>query len=382
VENQIIFPWIKSFEIGYAEIDNQHKKLVDLLNNFYRESYSAGLDSDLDVKPEVKSLINELLDYTHYHFEYEEKVYERYFNKSKLLKKHQNTHKKLGLVATKFKKNYELVAGNFDYEDFISTLVLWLADHILTEDAFMFSVIFNLDDGLSFDKSVKLATEEMKSTKREIAETISAMIKMSSGISMHLRREIMFRLKVENNLVREISTREKAEKKLTYISQHDALTDLPNRYLFRELGKLALSYAKRNKFEQALLFIDIDGFKAVNDTLGHDAGDELLIAIAKRLKECVRDSDIIARIGGDEFTIHLGGNTDSTSASAIAGRINLSLSRPFKLDKSTADVGASIGISIYPDDAEDLESLVKTADSAMYEVKKSDKNSYKLFSEC
>ncbi len=116
----------------------------------------------------------------------------------------------------------------------------------------------------------------------------------------------------------EIEFRKNIEKELKHIAQHDALTGLPNSRLFSELSISALSHAKRNKQKQAILFIDIDGFKAINDSLGHNAGDALLIMIANRLKDCVRNSDIVARIGGDEFTIHLSEECCDKDAKIIA----------------------------------------------------------------
>jgi two-component system sensor histidine kinase/response regulator len=183
-------------------------------------------------------------------------------------------------------------------------------------------------------------------------------------------------------LQREITSRILAEEELKHLAQHDVLTGLPNRRLFDELSHAALLRARRSKTSQALLFLDLDGFKQVNDTLGHNAGDSLLVDIAQRFKGCIRDSDLIARIGGDEFVIHLATDCNDHDAVLIAKKVLNSMAVPFQLDDATATVGASIGISMYPADGDEVAELLQKADSAMYAAKLAGKNSYKLFSEC
>ena len=159
-------------------------------------------------------------------------------------------------------------------------------------------------------------------------------------------------------------------------ANYDKLTDLPNRSLFHDRLTQTLKQSRRYDREFALMFIDLDGFKSVNDTLGHDAGDELLIKTAKRLLSCVRESDTVARMGGDEFTIIL--QSISKNAESVAQKIINNLSDPFKLKKDNAQIGASIGISSFPDNGDDMETLLKKADQAMYEAKKGGKNGYRL----
>ncbi len=127
-----------------------------------------------------------------------------------------------------------------------------------------------------------------------------------------------------------------------------------------------------------MLFVDIDQFKAVNDTLGHAAGDRLLVEIAGRLKKCVRQSDTVARIGGDEFTVHLGGDCKPAGAVRIAKGIIEVIGKPFDLEEGVANVGASVGIAMFPADGKDFKSLVNVADAAMYVAKKAGKNGYCL----
>jgi diguanylate cyclase (GGDEF)-like protein len=161
-------------------------------------------------------------------------------------------------------------------------------------------------------------------------------------------------------------------------ANYDKLTDLPNRSLFHDRLTQTLNQSKRYDRKFALMFIDLDGFKSVNDTLGHDAGDELLIKTAKRLLSCVRESDTVARMGGDEFTIILQSISTSENVELVAQKIINNLSDPFKLKENNAQIGASIGISLFPDNGDDMETLLKKADEAMYEAKKAGKNDYRL----
>jgi diguanylate cyclase (GGDEF)-like protein/PAS domain S-box-containing protein len=177
----------------------------------------------------------------------------------------------------------------------------------------------------------------------------------------------------------DISSNKEVEKQLEYLAYKDPLTQLNNRTMFQFLLNMALETAAREKTHFALLFIDLDQFKQVNDTLGHSKGDKLLIEVASRLKRCIRKSDIISRIGGDEFTIILPKLHNNESAALIAQKIIDSVSEPVQLENDTLHVGASIGISIYPQDGKNVEMLSKHADIAMYHVKESGRNGYQYF---
>lgn len=171
----------------------------------------------------------------------------------------------------------------------------------------------------------------------------------------------------------DISERKNYEKKLAYLSTHDELTSLANRMHFQNNLNQAIHIAKRNKYKIAVFFLDLDKFKEINDTLGHEVGDLLLKEVAKRLKECVREEDSVARLGGDEFTIILSELKSSADALEVAQKIRRRISEPFNVDENTLIPSTSIGISIYPDHGEDGDTLLKLADKAMYSAKKNDK---------
>ncbi len=179
----------------------------------------------------------------------------------------------------------------------------------------------------------------------------------------------------------DITDQKSTQQKLNILAHYDLLTNLPNRAMFHDTLAKKLSKSKRNKTKFALMFIDLDNFKMINDTLGHDYGDLLLIEVAKRLTAILREEDLVSRLGGDEFTVILDDIKDTSYPSIVAQKIIDSLSQPIKLDDEMGYIGASVGIAIYPDDATDKENLVKNADMAMYAAKHGGKNIYQYFTE-
>jgi diguanylate cyclase (GGDEF)-like protein/PAS domain S-box-containing protein len=177
----------------------------------------------------------------------------------------------------------------------------------------------------------------------------------------------------------DITKRKEAEAHIEHLAHYDSLTHLPNRALFADRLKHALVAGMRNKKKSALLFLDLDRFKSVNDTLGHMAGDLLLQSVANRLKSCVRESDTICRQGGDEFMILLAEIGAAADAGTVARKIISAMAQPHQIGEKELVITFSIGISISPDDATDDETLIKHADDAMYTAKESGRNTYKYF---
>jgi diguanylate cyclase (GGDEF)-like protein/PAS domain S-box-containing protein len=180
--------------------------------------------------------------------------------------------------------------------------------------------------------------------------------------------------------LRDISERKSYEVALSELAHKDTLTKLPNRVLFYELAEHALNVAKRHQSGFALMFIDLDGFKQINDQFGHQVGDIVLVETANRIVSCLRSADNVARLGGDEFIILVDDTTNKEALSVLATKIISSVSQPIAVHDCDCHIGASIGISIYPDDAVELDTLVNKADNAMYQVKSSGKNNV-LFSD-
>lgn len=181
-------------------------------------------------------------------------------------------------------------------------------------------------------------------------------------------------------VLRDITERKRIEQELNYIATHDTLTGLPNRLMFNQLLNQAIQSAKRNMKQLAILFIDLDRFKIINDSLGHEAGDQLLQEIARRFKEALRAVDVVSRLGGDEFVILIENFNDINQVKKVAQKILSATIKPMVIVGEECRVTASIGISVYPGDGQDEQSLMKNADIAMYFAKEEGKNNFQFYS--
>jgi len=179
----------------------------------------------------------------------------------------------------------------------------------------------------------------------------------------------------------DISERKRAEERIHYLAYYDALTGLPNRSLLHKLVRQALAKSERDKSHGALLFIDLNRFKPINDTLGHHVGDRLLQMVGARFRKLLRDEDVVARLGGDEFVAALFDITQREHAGNVAQKLLAGLEDPFVLDGNELTLGASIGISVYPDDSQETETLLRYADVAMYRAKQAQHDGYMFYSQ-
>jgi diguanylate cyclase (GGDEF)-like protein/PAS domain S-box-containing protein len=187
-------------------------------------------------------------------------------------------------------------------------------------------------------------------------------------------------LKGYRGTAKDITERKLDEERIEYLATHDALTSLPNRVLFSQLLNFAVHHAQRYGHKLAVMFIDLDRFKMINDSLGHHAGDKLLQEIALRLTESLRTSDVVARLGGDEFVVLLQGIDETEQVAAIARKIISTVQQPILLERQECRVTASIGICMFPDDTRDEQALMKNADIAMYLAKDEGKNNFQFYS--
>lgn len=179
----------------------------------------------------------------------------------------------------------------------------------------------------------------------------------------------------------DITSRKQSEERLRFRANHDALTGLPNRRLFEDRLQSAIASALRHGERFALMLVDLDRFKGVNDRFGHLAGDALLVEVGRRLQLCVRASDTVARLGGDEFAVILGEVGGREDAAEVAGRICASMAEPFELGEGVAQVGASVGVALGPQDDADAEELQRRADAALYSVKHGGRGSFRFHGE-
>ena len=194
------------------------------------------------------------------------------------------------------------------------------------------------------------------------------------ALLMEMTLDIEFALK---NFERD-ADREQANERIQYLAHHDALTGLPNRAQLREHAQHALALARRNRSTTAMLMMDLDHFKDINDSLGHSVGDELLCELSKRLRHALREDDMVARLGGDEFIFVLE-QVDAPDAAAVARKLIDLIEQPYRIGAHDLRVSASIGIALYPADGHDLETMLQSADAAMYQVKRSGRHDFRFF---
>jgi len=227
-----------------------------------------------------------------------------------------------------------------------------------------------------------MSEEQLKSLKRFRRESVNLRrdgsdfpVQLMSDIVTNTQGEVIALI----TTCEDITDRKRNEEIIKEFAYYDTLTGLPNRKLFKDLLIKELAKARRNRRSLAVMFIDLDRFKAINDTLGHSIGDDLLKAIAQRLINAVREGDIICRFGGDEFIILIPEVTELKKVAVIAGKINKILSEVFMLGDKEIYITASVGISIFPSNGLEMETLIRNADCAMYQAKKQGKNTYQFF---
>ena len=200
------------------------------------------------------------------------------------------------------------------------------------------------------------------------------------GLTIAMKRNRAGAPLYDISVVEDISARKRAEERIQYLATHDGLTGLPNRAMFGQLLNLAVETSRRYERKFAVLFIDLDRFKVINDTLGHEAGDVLLREMAARLRECLRASDVVARLGGDEFVVLVQEVSDVGQVSMVARNILSSIMKPVVILGQECRVTASIGVCMHPEEGQDEQSVMKNADMAMYLAKEEGKNNYQFYS--
>jgi diguanylate cyclase (GGDEF)-like protein/PAS domain S-box-containing protein len=215
-------------------------------------------------------------------------------------------------------------------------------------------------------------------TERRHAQ--EALVRARDTLELRVQERTAELASANQRLQAEIQERLQAEKKIRHLADHDALTDLPNRRLLEDRLKQAMAAAKRSGKEVAVMFIDLDNFKPVNDLFGHRAGDLLLQAIAKRLRDLLRAVDTVARLGGDEFVLVLPEMQSQATAGETAKRILAALVQPYQIESNTLTSTPSIGVSRYPENGADVDTLINRADDAMYQAKQKGGNNYQFYS--
>ena len=222
------------------------------------------------------------------------------------------------------------------------------------------TLVHNPYHGNGINNTFEIEVSPLRDTEGEMYGTIE------------VARDITDRLRIEQEL-------RESRSRLYRLAHHDSLTGLPNRLLFKDRLEQAIFKAGRKGTRVAVLFLDLDRFKNINDTLGHDVGDELLIEVARRFQAQCRQSDTVARIGGDEFVFILDDIGNHGNAELVAGKIMDAITQPIRANGHELHISTSIGIAVYPDDSDNLEGVIKCADTALYQAKDDGRNSYKLY---
>lgn len=271
----------------------------------------------------------------------------------------------------------------------------FLVDHL---DAFVFNVNIQTDTWLTTDQLDGIQAFENKIHPEDKVNFYKRKEKWLAGQAVRfefrtveasgeicwneLRTESTFNesgeLERVTGIIIDTTARKVKEENLAQMAFYDTLTELPNRLMLKSHLNKVLSRAKRTKHEFVIMFLDLDGFKAVNDTLGHETGDALLKDVATRLNACVREEDLVSRIGGDEFIIVFE-ETSKDTVEEIADRIIVNIANPYYISEKEARVTPSIGISIYPEHGTDIDSIIDHADKAMYVAKSKGKNRYQFY---
>lgn len=471
-----VFPWNENFETGIVQIDEQHKRLVQLLNLL---AGHFAYQSDL---PTLNNIFNELVAYAHYHFETEEAIWRQAFDGDEWLIGHEEAHRSFVVEVHKLKRKENDTVLDLIIEDLLSFLTHWLAFHILESDKRMAKVVLAQQAGLPLPAAKQQAEQQMSGAMRVLIEAILNMYDCLSTRTIRLMREITERQKAEaklrlaanafENTLDEICITDAAfavidanpafcvalgctdhdvlaknlrelksglqnenltaefwdaltqrghwsgivnsrsrdgainaewltlssvvndlgevgnyvavfsnidhlvqrQQTLELMAHHDALTGLPNRLLLKDRLELAIAHAERTQTLLAVCYLDLDGFKPVNDQLGHAAGDQLLRIIAQRFLAVVRSVDTVARLGGDEFVILFGDLRSSDECHALLDRVLQDVKKPVPIKDKAVYVSASIGVSVFPTDSHEPEHLLHYADQAMYRAKQQGKS--------
>ena len=485
-ESLEIFPWNENFATGIPQIDEQHNRLVHLLNVL-----AGGLAHRVDIL-DLNNIFNELAEYAVYHFQTEENTWHQFLEGDAWEAAHKKSHESFVSDVLRLKEEENSRPLHDVLEDVLSFLTHWLAFHILESDKRMAKVSLAVQSGASLEQAKQQAHQEMSGATEVLIKTVLSMYDTLSRRTLQMMKEVIERQKAEQKaralvqrnqllmqstpegvhildeqgniieandafcrllgytqdevlqlsifdieakltadelrenikklqdghaqfeslhrrkdgtlvdveiilngveldgmkcffaLSRDITERKQAEEMIRNLAFYDTLTHLPNRRLLMDRFKQALASCVRNVRKGALLFIDLDNFKNLNDTLGHNIGDILLQQVAHRLESCVREGDTVARLGGDEFVVMLEDLSEHdfeavAQTKAVGEKILDILNQPYQLGTHEHHSTPSIGATLFSNHEQTQDELLKQADIAMYQSKKAGRNTLRFY---
>lgn len=367
-----VFQWDKKFETGLTEVDKQHRHLVDVTNTF------GFLLSHDDVNQEkLEEVFSELVSYTQYHFEEEEKLMQQAVLDSRHLKEHEQEHQ--GFLQEVALLHQDLPAAKEETKQHLFQFLMnWLIYHILGSDRSMARQINAVEKGASVTQAYEAETNQADTATALLLKSLNNLFRQVSSRNKQLMElNQTLETKVEER-TRELS---KANEQLSELALTDVLTELPNRRYAMQILDWLWEVAEDEDLPLACIMIDADGFKAINDGYGHDAGDMVLYELAKNLKYAVRTDDIVCRLGGDEFLI-ICPSTDMDGALHIANLVRAEIAKlKVQVNGGTWPGSISVGVAARAETMTSLADLLKAADLGVYAAKQAGKNCVRMASQ-
>lgn len=359
------FQWDKNYITGLSDVDRQHKKLVDIINLF-----GNLIAKDNAVFNKIEEIFKELADYAQYHFQTEEALMSRFGIDQRHFDHHIESHQFFLKEVTSMHSS--ISQGNSKSKRYLlDFLINWLAYHILGEDQNMARQIKSIKSGL--DPGTAYENEE-KEREGALEALLIALSRLFDQVSFRNRELMEFNLTLEEKVAQRTKELHEANRHLEEISLTDPLTGLPNRrHAMRALATLWIESIKKD-LPLTCMMLDVDYFKEVNDTYGHDAGDLVLSELAKLFQHSVRNDDIVCRLGGDEFLI-ICPNTDKDGGKHIAELILRAISRlRISIGGESYHGSISVGVASRTRNMMNYQELIKAADKAVYIAKQDGKN--------
>lgn len=378
------FNWGKCYETGLPTVDQQHRALVDLINH-YGELLTAGervSGEDMEV------VLQQLAAYAHYHFDEEELLMAQAGLDARHVRPHKHFHADFLQEVTLMKAG--LNKGQTKAEQLLKFLTYWLAYHILGTDQSMARQMSAMAAGKSAAVAYLADQDEQESATEPLLLALNGLFQQINERNRELRElNQLLEAKVQER-TRALS---QANEMLETLATTDVLTGLPNRRLLEDRMRQAMAAGQRSGRYGALMFLDLDNFKPLNDTQGHEVGDLLLKEAARRMKSCVRQIDSVARVGGDEFVVLLSEldrdpARSEAQAASVAEKLRSTLAEPYDLcvkHEGQADArvthrcSASIGVRVYSGVDQNQADILKGADAAMYRAKDAGRNRVQFY---